>query len=246
MSTQEKKAGSSEGARVLVTGATGGLGRVVVSTLLAAGHRVIATDLSKYRLDQLEARLEAPSGLTCLTADVTHPEEVAYLFARIHEDHGPIEGVAHLVGGWAGGSTLDEVSDEVFEQMLTLNLRSSFLVMREAVRWMRPKGGGSVVVISSVAAIPGSGAPGSAAYAASKAALSSLVDSVAAENKTWNVRVNAIMPTTIRTQANVEAMPTAEHYRWVTPEEIAETIRFLLSPAASGVTGAHLKLAGRL
>lgn len=234
------------GPRVLVTGATGGLGRTVTAVLVNAGYQVIAVDLSKYQLDRLEERVDASERLSCYTADLSSAEDVRILFARIQEEKGALDGVVHLVGGYHGGTSIDETTDEVFDHMVDLNLRSSFLVTREAVRWLRPRGGGSIVLISSAAAIPGTGAAGASVYAATKAGVSALAEAVAAENRTWGVRVNALLPTMIRTQANVDAMPNAEHHRWVTPEELAETIRFLVSPAASGITGALIKASARL
>lgn len=234
------------GARVLVTGATGGLGRVVTQILIKAGFQVVAVDLSKYQLDRLEDRIDEPDRLCGYTADLSNSEDVRILFARIQEEQGPLDGVAHLVGGYHGGTSIDETSDETYDHMLDLNLRSSFLVTREAVRWLRPRGGGSIVLISSAAALQGTGAAGASVYAAAKAGVAALAEAVAAENKTWGIRVNAILPALIRTQANVDAMPGAQHYRWVTPEELGETIRFLLSPAASGITGALIKASARL
>jgi len=234
------------GARILVTGATGGLGRVVTQTLVKAGFQVIAVDQSKYQLDRLEERIDVPERLCGYTADLSNAEDVRILFARIQEEQGPLDGVAHLVGGYHGGTSIDETTDEIYDHMLDLNLRSSFLVTREAVRWLRPRGGGSIVLISSAAALQGTGAAGASVYAAAKAGVAALAEAVAAENKTWGIRVNALLPALIRTQANVDAMPGAEHYRWVTPEELGETIRFLLSPAASGITGALIKASARL
>lgn len=242
----QESAALATGPRVLVTGATGGLGRAVTAILVQSGFRVIAVDLSKYHLDRLEERLDNPENLACYTADVTSIDDVRILFTRIQEEYGALDGVAHLVGGYHGGTSIDETLDETYDQMLDLNLRSSFLVTREAVRWLRPRGGGSIVLISSAAAIPGTGAPGAAVYAAAKAGVAALAEAVAAENKTWGIRVNALQPTLIKTQANVDAMPGAEHFRWVTPEELGETIRFLLSPVSSGITGALIKASARL
>lgn len=243
---QEKTDPYARAPRILVTGAAGGLGKYVVSSLVRSHFRVVASGLSKYPLDSLEDQLDLPSNLSSLTADVSSPEEVRLLFGRIHEEHGALHGVVHLVGGYHGGTPLEETSDEVFEQLVEVNLRSTFLVLREALRSLRPTGGGSIVLVGSASALPGVPAPGAAVYAATKAAVASLVESSAAEAKRWSIRVNGIAPGIIRTSANVAAMPTAEHYKWVTPEEVAEVIRFLLSPEGSGVTGALVKVTGRL
>jgi NAD(P)-dependent dehydrogenase (short-subunit alcohol dehydrogenase family) len=230
---------------LLVTGASGGLGQAVTARLLASGARVVACDRQEDLLDRLRSQLSSPDRFHALAADVSRAELIADLFDRAEREAGPITGVAHLVGGYHGGTSIEETSEEIWDQMISLNLRNAFLVTREAVRRMRARGQGSIVVVSSAASIPGSSNPGAAAYAASKAGLNALVEAAAAENRSHGVRINAVLPTLMRTRANVEAMPDAAHDQWVTPEEVAQMIHFLLSPAASGVDGALIRVSGR-
>src|SRR5205823_5133926 len=149
------------------------------------------------------------------------------------EAFGPLAAVVCAVGGWHGG-TVDQTSLDGWEQMFALNARSAFLVARAALAVMLPRGEGRLAFVASLAAR--SGDPGSAAYAASKAAVVSLAESIAAQGRSHGVTANAVLPGTIDTPANRAAMPTADRARWVRPEEVAEAIVFLTSEEASGVT----------
>jgi NAD(P)-dependent dehydrogenase (short-subunit alcohol dehydrogenase family) len=127
--------------------------------------------------------------------------------------------------------------------MFRLNLLTTVNVFGAAIAQMRPAGRGSLVAIG---AMPGLKAPaGLAAYAASKAGVLRLVESYADEVKRDGVRVNAVMPGTIDTPQNRASMPDADRSGWVAPEQLAEAIAFLLSDAASGITGALVPVTGR-
>ena len=149
----------------------------------------------------------------------------------------------HLAGGYAGAK-LGETTAALARAQLELNFVTTLLCCREAVGRMRPGGAGGRVlnVTSRAALVPG---PGSAAYAASKAAVSSLTQVLAAELRDENIWVNAIAPATIDTAANRAAMPGADHSRWVPPADIAEAVLWLISPANTTVTGAIVPVYGR-
>jgi NAD(P)-dependent dehydrogenase (short-subunit alcohol dehydrogenase family) len=116
-------------------------------------------------------------------------------------------------------------------------------MVRAELPHLRAAGGGAIVAIGAGAALR---APsGMAAYAASKAAVLRLVESTADETKREKIRVNAVLPGTIDTPQNRAAMPDADPSHWTTPREVAETIAFLLSDAASGITGAAVPVPGR-
>jgi NAD(P)-dependent dehydrogenase (short-subunit alcohol dehydrogenase family) len=151
--------------------------------------------------------------------------------------------VANLVGGYAGGSRVHETPVEQFEQQLKLNLRPTYLVSQAAIPHLLEGGGGAIVCVSSRAAIqPFSGAAG---YIASKAALIAFAQAVATEYRDEGVRCNAVLPSVIDTPANRAGQPNADHSRWVSPEEIAQVIRFLCSDESRPVSGAALPVYGR-
>ena len=214
---------------IIVTGAAGGLGAAVTARL-ARDRRVHALVRSQAQLDEL--------GVTGGLCDVTDEASVAEAFASA----GPLRGVAHLVGGYSGGVPIWDASLRDFDKMVALNLRSAFLIVREGARRLRADGG-SIVCVGSITGR--TGAAGHAAYAATKAGLHSLVRSAAADLASSGVRVNAVLPGMIATPANLAAMPDADHGAWVTPDQLAETVAFLLGPGSTGVTGACVEVAAR-
>lgn len=135
-----------------------------------------------------------------------------------------------------------ETNDQTFESMLSMNLTSAFYVLRAVIPHMRQAGSGRIIAIASRAAeCPG---PMVGAYSASKAALVSLIRTVAAENKDRGITANAILPGTIDTPANRKAMPQADTRTWVQPASIASLILWLAGSAGQEVTGAAIPAYG--
>jgi NAD(P)-dependent dehydrogenase (short-subunit alcohol dehydrogenase family) len=141
------------------------------------------------------------------------------------------------------GGRVHETPVEEFERQLTLNLRPSYLVTAAALPAMLAAGEGSVVCVSSRAALRPF--PGAAGYITSKAAVLALVDALHAEYVQDGIRVNAILPSVIDTPANRADQPDADTSKWVKPAEIAGVIRFLCSPESAPTSGAHIPVYGR-
>jgi NAD(P)-dependent dehydrogenase (short-subunit alcohol dehydrogenase family) len=158
-------------------------------------------------------------------------------------EHGPLDALVHLVGGFSGGSPLTETSDQTWDGMMNLNLRTAFCAMRAALRPMSAAGRGRIVAIGSRVAVEPS--PNFAAYAVSKAALVSLVRNVAAEGKKSGITANIVLTSTIDTPQNRKAMPESDFTRWVTPQSIAKLIVWLASDAAADTSGAVIPIYGR-
>jgi NAD(P)-dependent dehydrogenase (short-subunit alcohol dehydrogenase family) len=150
--------------------------------------------------------------------------------------------MVNTVGGYAGGDKLWELDTKVLDQMLSLNLRSGFVLSRVAVRVMLKQGSGAIVNIASKAAIQHDA--GAAAYAASKAAAVAMIDSLAEELKGTGVRVNSILPSIIDTEANRKAIPKADFAKWPKAEEIARVIVFLCGDGAKVIHGATIPVFG--
>jgi len=146
------------------------------------------------------------------------------------------------VGGYAGGAALWEMEPTVLDQMLTLNLRSGYVLARAVVPGMLERRSGTIVNIASKAAVEH--AAGAGAYAASKAAALALLDSLAADLRGTGVRVNTILPSIIDTQANRKAMPKSDFSAWPKPEDIARVILFLCSDDAKVIHGAAIPVYG--
>jgi len=156
---------------------------------------------------------------------------------------GRIDVLAHLVGGFAGGQTVGEMDDATWQRMFDANLNSAFHILRAVIPVMRKAGGGRIIAIGSRAAEdPG---PKVGAYSASKAALVSLIKTVALENKDAGITANAILPGTIDTPANRKAIPGADVSTWVQPASIASLIVWLAGDAGKDVTGAAIPIYGR-
>lgn len=225
------------GKNALVTGANGGLGIHVTRALLNAGFRVAGLAPSIQPSDFNHPQFTAVrSGLDSLGDAKRASDTVLAQFPEIHV-------LAHLVGGFSGGQSIADTSDETFERMFHLNLASAFHLLRAVLPHMRKAGSGRIIVIGSRAAEnPGAGV---GAYSASKAALVSLARTVALENKDFGITANVILPGTIDTPTNRKAMPGADTSQWVQPSAIADLIVWLASDAAKDVTGAVIPVYGR-
>jgi NAD(P)-dependent dehydrogenase (short-subunit alcohol dehydrogenase family) len=210
---------------VLITGASGGLGRSVTRAFSDAGATVAASSR------------KSPD----FPADLLDPVQADALAARVVERHGRIDALVHLAGGFTGG-TLHETSEAVWDQMMNLNVRGAFHIFRAVIPIMRKARAGRIVAIASRAAVET--APGLAAYAASKAALVSIVRSAALENQDCGITANAVLPGTIDTEANREWGSPEERAKWVSPDRIAALALFLTSDGARDISGAAIPMYG--
>ena len=228
---------------VLVTGGTGGLGRAVSLSFLEAGAVVAVTYRKQEEFDTLkQATGRHGSRLTGHVADVTDEAAAAKLVATILAQNGSLHSLVNTVGGYAGGAPLWDTEPNVLDQMLTLNLRSGYVLARAVVPAMLERRSGTIVNIASKAAVEH--AAGAGAYAASKAAALALLDSLAADLRGTGVRVNTILPSIIDTQANRKAMPKSDFSAWPKPEDIARVILFLCSDDAKVIHGAAIPVYG--
>ncbi len=227
------------GKTALVAGGTGGLGRAVALAFLNEGARVSVTYRSEGELQSLKVSAGTnASPLTGFRADVTNEKDISDVLQKI----GPLDILVNAVGAYAGGTPLWETSAETFERMLSLNVRSGFVLSRVIAPAMRSRGGGAIVNVSSRAAVDH--AAGASAYAASKAAAVAMMDSLAADLLGSGVRVNTILPSIIDTEANRKAMPGADFSKWPKPEEIAHVILFLCGDDAKLIHGASVPVYG--
>jgi NAD(P)-dependent dehydrogenase (short-subunit alcohol dehydrogenase family) len=228
---------------VLVAGGTGGLGRAVSLAFLAEGARVVATYIKQEEFDGLKVQAAGNgSQLEGYDLDVTDEAEVSKLVEGVVARHGRLDAMVNTVGGYAGGVKLWELDTKVFDQMLALNLRSGYALSRAAVRVMLKLGSGAIVNIAAKAAIDH--AAGAAAYAASKAAVVAMMDSLAEDLKGTGIRANSVLPSIIDTEANRKAMPHADFAKWPKPEDIARVVLFLCSDSAKVIHGAAVPVFG--
>jgi len=223
--------------RVLITGAAGALGRSVVRQFVAAGERVLA--VGDRGIAEI-ASMAPPDVIKVHRADLTVTSEVDRLFAAAEEEDG-LSAVVHTVGGFRWGKIAD-LSDDDWSFLLKVNLDSTFRVFRATARAFTKAKGGSLVAVASPAGLLGE--PGMGAYAATKAGVIRLVESLARELAPVGARVNAVLPGTMDTAANRAAMPGADPGKWVTTDAVASVIHFLTTSAASAVNGAAVQVPG--
>lgn len=208
----------------------------MTNALLAAGATVVGVSKS------IRQNVFQHPAFVALATDISNPQAAQKAVDEVISRFGRIDILAHLVGGFAGGKTIAQTDDATFRSMLDLNLHSAFYVLRAVIPYMRRAKAGRIIAIGSRAAeYPG---PGVGAYSASKAALVSLVRTVALENKDLPITANVILPGTIDTPANRAAMPKADTSKWVQPAHIAELIVWLASEAGKGVNGAAIPVYG--
>jgi NAD(P)-dependent dehydrogenase (short-subunit alcohol dehydrogenase family) len=224
----------------VVTGGTGGLGVAVVQAFLDADWRVVVPWIAEKELERVPER----EGLELVQADLFDPDAVkGVVDIAAGFDGAPLRGVVNIVGGFSAPGRAHESPIEDFEEQFRVNLRPLYLTVAAAVPHLIEAGGGTVVAVSSRAALrPFSGAAG---YIASKAAVIAFVGALDAEYRDEGIRANAIVPSVIDTPGNRASQPEADMSKWVKPEEIARTILFLSSDDSSATSGAAIPVYGR-
>ncbi len=226
-----------KGKVVLITGASGGLGVHVTQAFLDAGATVIGTSRNIQ-----QSSFDSP-GFAAMPAEISTPAGATVLVDQLIARFGKIDVLAHTVGGFAGGQSIAETDDATFQRMFDLNLNSAFYILRAALPAMRKTGHGRIIAIGSRAAVdPG---PGVGAYSASKAALVSLIRTVAAENKDAGLTANVILPGTMDTPTNRKAMPNADVSKWVQPANVASLVVWLARDAGGDINGAVIPVYGK-
>ena len=220
---------------ILVTGASGGLGRVVTKAFLDAG----ATVAGVFRSGASPVSHER---FFSIYADLAVPEEAAAAVERASSQAGRLDALIHLVGGFAGGQPVAGTDDATWKRMLDLNLNSAFYIMRAALPVLVAAGRGRIVAVGSKTAVEP--VAKLSAYGVSKAGLVALVRTIALELRGTGVTANAVLPSVIDTPANRAADPSADFSRWVAPESIAGLILWLASDAAADVNGAVIPIYG--
>ena len=243
------------GKAVLVTGASTGIGAALAKALGRQGARVAV----HYNRSEAEARevaaaiAEAGAEAWTVAGDVSDATTAGRVVAQAAERFGRLDGLVNNAGALVKRTPIEEVTDEFYDTVLDLNVRSVVAACRAAIPIMRRQGGGVIVNTSSIAARNGGG-PGSGLYASSKAFVSNLTRGLAKELAKDRIRVNAVSPGVILTPF---------HERFSTPEQIAAQTAaipmgragaaedcvgaylFLLSEALSGyVTGQILEVNG--
>jgi len=232
-----------EGKVALVTGAGGNLGGAVAQALADEGAALALVDLQESALHATEAGLGVGVDTLSVPTNLIQPDSVSDMTHRVLARFKRIDILANIAGGFAMGPPLHETEDKDWDFMMDLNARSVFNCCRAIVPHMLEQGGGRIVNVSARAAAEGKARM--APYSASKAAVITLTESLAAEHKFNNITANCILPGTIDTPQNRDAMPDADYSSWVPPAALADVVLFLASDAARCVSGAAVPVYGR-
>ncbi len=227
---------------VMVTGAAGNLGRAVVEKFAAEDAKLVLIDMKTEFLEKMlqDIGMSTENALL-LSGDLGKPEESDAIVKAAEDKFGAIDVLAHIAGGYAAGDSVHEAPLSVFEKMMYLNAQLTWVICGRVAKHMVEKGvAGSMVAVLARAALRGG--KGAAAYTASKAAAQRIIESMALELRDHNIRVNGVMPSIIDTPFNRKDMPNADFSKWVAPAQLANTIAFLASDAASAISGDSLEV----
>lgn len=229
---------------VLITGATGGLGRVAAARFAGAGARLALSGRDRGRLETLADEIGlAPDRWTAAVGDLRDEDDARRLVGEIGERLGPVEVVLHCVGGWTGGTAVVDLDPGDLRSMLEQHLWTTFNVARAVVPSMTARGWGRIVGVSS----PFASAPGArtSAYGVAKASEEALLGSLAREVGGSGVTVNVLVVRTIDLKRLRETEPSDKNRSWTTPEEIVDAMAYLSSDESAAVNGARILLYNR-
>jgi len=231
---------SLEGRIALVTGGGGGIGSSIVRVLLAAGARVVSVDLP-----------DSPcvEGAVPMTCDLGSPTSISEMFQAFSGAYDRLDVLVHSAGITRDG-VLWKMEEEAWSEVLRVNLDSAFLLLKHSVPFMRARGEGSVVLVSSINGERGKF--GQANYTASKAGLLGLGRTAARELGKFGIRVNMLAPGMIETpmiaslpeEVRETAAGEAALGRIGKPDDVAWATLFLASPMSGHVTGQVLRVDG--
>jgi len=227
----------------VITGAAGNLGQATARKFHALNYQLALLDRSTESLKSLSEEL-GNERVSTYAVDLINPESVQGVVKRICDDLGHIEVLANIAGGFTMGPLIQDTQNRDWDFMFDLNARSVFHMCREVLPVMLAnQASGRIINVSARAALNGKAKMGP--YCASKSAVLTLTESLAAENWSNDINVNCILPGTIDTPQNRADMPNADFSSWVAPSQLADVVAFLASADASAVNGAAIPVFGK-
>lgn len=237
----------------LITGASSGIGSATARRMAQEGIRV-AVNFCHNRAGAeatVEEILRKGQEAFAIQADVSNHEEVEAMVEMVRQRWGQVDILCNNAGATLERHTVNEMPEDHWDRIIALNLKSAFLCAKAVWKQMVERRSGCIVNVTSVSAHNGGG-PGNAAYSAAKGGLTTFTRALAKELAPYSIRVNAVAPGVIATDAHrhtppllvqqaIEALPIG---RAGTPEEVAEVILFLASPASRYLTGEVIQVNG--
>ncbi len=231
----------SDAARtVIITGASGNLGRAVADAFARRGDLVVLLDRQR---GHLESAFGAPSDTRVFAvADLLDQHQVNAALRQALEHGKRIDVLCNLAGGFRSGDPVHQTDDEDWNFLFDINARTLLHMVRAVVPHMIAGGGGKIVNVGAFAAQKG--VAGMGPYVAAKSAVIRMTESMSAELRDKNINVNCVLPTIIDTPENRRAMPATDPARWVAPADLANVIAFLASNEARAIHGAAVAVTG--
>jgi NAD(P)-dependent dehydrogenase (short-subunit alcohol dehydrogenase family) len=220
---------------VVLTGASGNLGRAVASAFAGTGASLALLDVKP-------GSIQDNARQVFVQTDLFDAQSVQAAADQVLQRFGRIDVLCNLAGGFRMGSPVHETSAQDWDFLFDLNARTLLHTAKAMVPAMLKGGGGKIVNVAAYAAQKGAARMG--AYAASKSAVIRLTETMAAELREHNINVNCVLPTILDTPQNRADMPQADPRRWVAPADLAQVIVFLASDAARAIHGAALPVSG--
>ena len=231
------------GKTAVVTGASGNLGAAVAFKLIQAGANLVLVDRSLEILKNIYEDFNIPDKVFySAPTNVLDRNEVQEITKAALVKFGTLDILINTVGGYRAGTPTHETDLDTWDFMIDLNARSVLITSSAVVPQMIEKRDGKIINIASRAALTGN--KNAAAYSASKSAVMRITESMSAELKDYGININCVIPGTIDTPQNREAMPDANYQTWVSPDSIADVIVFLVSDAARHIHGAAIPIYG--
>src|SRR5215471_542770 len=221
---------------VFITGANGGLGTFVTESFLQQGDQVIG---ASRHADSTE--FSSPN-FRAISVDFTNAPQVHEALAKVIAEFGRLDILVHILGGFTGGQSIASTDDTTWKRMQDLNLTSAFYVFREIIPHLRKSKNGRIVAVGSLAAKQPQANLG--AYVTFKTALATLVRTVALENADAGLTANVILPGTMDTPANRQAMPDADFSKWLKTSDVAELVLSLAEEQAKHLNGLAIPIEG--
>ncbi len=243
-----------QGQVALITGASSGIGRATAEAMAREGARV-AVNFHKNQAgaEQAVAKISSAGGdAFAFRADVTRAAEVASMVSAVRQRWGRVDILVNNAGDLLARRTLADMTEEYWDQIMALNLKSVFLCVKAVWEEMVARQSGCIINVTSIAARNGGG-PGAAAYAAAKGGLLTYTKGLAKELAPHGIRVNGIAPGVIATPYHERYSPGEVFERFVssiplgragTSDEVADAIVFLASPSARYITGETIEVNG--
>jgi len=233
-----------------ITGAASvkGIGFAIAKKFLESGAKVFICDINGDALEEAAARLLPYGKIKSYVLDVTKEDQVAEVFSKAFQEFGKIDVFINNAGIYPQ-VMLNDMDARQWELIMNVNVKSVFLCMKEAFKYMKDKGG---VILKSASYASLLGSAGSAAYAVSKAAVYSLTKCAAAEYAPYGIRVNGYIPGVIETEMTrgvidikkEELLGAIALHRLGQPEDVANAVAFLASREASYMTGTFIEISG--